>query len=33
MTISGAIAYFVMFGGMLGVATVLLFGLRAVKLI
>ncbi|MDB9513028.1 cytochrome b6-f complex subunit PetL [Kamptonema animale CS-326] len=33
MTISGAIAYFVMFGGMLGVATVLLFGLRAIKLI
>ncbi|WP_449418275.1 cytochrome b6-f complex subunit PetL [Phormidium nigroviride] len=33
MTVSGAIAYFVMFGGMLGVATVLLFGLRAVKLI
>ena len=33
MTVSGAIAYFVMFGGMLGVATVLLFGLRAIKLI
>ncbi len=33
MTLSGAITYFGLFGGMLGVATVLMFGLRAVKLI
>jgi len=33
MSVSGAIAYFVMFGGMIGIAAVLLFGLRAVKLI
>ena len=33
MTLSGAITYFGLFGGMLGLATVLMFGLRAVKLI
>ncbi|HLO49979.1 MAG TPA: cytochrome b6-f complex subunit PetL [Kamptonema sp.] len=33
MSVSGTVAYFVMFGGMIGLATVLLFGLRAVKLI
>ncbi|MBE9096705.1 MULTISPECIES: cytochrome b6-f complex subunit PetL [Microcoleaceae] len=33
MTLTGAIAYFGIFGGMVGLATVLMFGLRAVKLI
>ncbi|MBD1828365.1 MULTISPECIES: cytochrome b6-f complex subunit PetL [Microcoleus] len=33
MTLSGAITYFGLFGGMVGLATVLMFGLRAVKLI
>jgi hypothetical protein len=33
MTLSGTIAYFGLFGVMLGLATVLMFGLRAVKLI
>ncbi|MCW6050216.1 cytochrome b6-f complex subunit PetL [Microcoleus sp. A2-C5] len=33
MTLSGAIAYFGIFGGMVALATVLMFGLRAVKLI
>jgi hypothetical protein len=30
MTVTGAIAYFGIFGGMVGLATVLMFGLRAV---
>lgn len=33
MSITGAITFFGLFGGMLGVATVIMFGLRAVKLI
>jgi hypothetical protein len=33
MTLSGAIAYLGLFGGMIGLAAVLMFGLRAVKLI
>ncbi|MEG4208583.1 cytochrome b6-f complex subunit PetL [Microcoleus sp. S13_B4] len=33
MSLSGAITYFGIFGGMVGLATVLMFGLRAVKLI
>jgi Cytochrome B6-F complex subunit VI (PetL) len=33
MSLTGAIAYFGIFGGMVGLATVLMFGLRAVKLI
>ncbi len=33
MTVEGIIAFFVIFFAALGVATVLMFGLRAVKLI
>jgi len=33
MTVDGAIAYFVLLGGAFGVALVLYFGLRVVKLI
>lgn len=33
MTIGGTIAYFILLGGAFGVALVLYFGLRAVKLI
>lgn len=33
MTLSGIITYFGLFGGMVGLAAVLMFGLRAVKLI
>ncbi|MGB3511024.1 MAG: cytochrome b6-f complex subunit PetL [Microcoleaceae cyanobacterium] len=33
MTVGGIIAFFVLFVGFLGVAAVLMFGLRAVKLI
>jgi len=33
MTLSGVITFFGLFGGMVGLATVLMFGLRAVKLI
>ncbi|OCR02389.1 cytochrome b6-f complex subunit 6 [Oscillatoriales cyanobacterium USR001] len=33
MTLDGAIAYFVILGGMWALATGLMFGLRAVKLI